>query len=149
MGCWKAVGGAGPHHWGQRAAWGRRNLHALSAVRAAQKTPRPRRESENHHADTQRQRRLVVPVERRDAAQNRDDRQNQERVVLGRGDRRCLHFSHVLTLFLGPRWQGRRESNPQPAVLETAALPIELLPCSSANAHINGVEATPTYKVKN
>src|SRR5579863_10716804 len=26
-------------------------------------------------------------------------------------------------------WQGRRESNPQPAVLETAALPIELLPC--------------------
>jgi hypothetical protein len=26
------------------------------------------------------------------------------------------------------RWQGRRESNPQPAVLETAALPIELLP---------------------
>src|SRR5262245_38549945 len=29
-------------------------------------------------------------------------------------------------------WQGRRESNPQPAVLETAALPIELLPCRSA-----------------
>src|SRR5580692_10972187 len=27
------------------------------------------------------------------------------------------------------QWQGRRESNPQPAVLETAALPIELLPC--------------------
>ena len=26
------------------------------------------------------------------------------------------------------RWQGRRESNPQPAVLETAALPIELHP---------------------
>jgi hypothetical protein len=25
------------------------------------------------------------------------------------------------------RWQARRESNPQPAVLETAALPIELL----------------------
>jgi hypothetical protein len=24
-------------------------------------------------------------------------------------------------------WQARRESNPQPAVLETAALPIELL----------------------
>jgi hypothetical protein len=27
------------------------------------------------------------------------------------------------------RWQARRESNPQPAVLETAALPIELLAC--------------------
>jgi|GEM_PF-1856107 hypothetical protein len=26
-----------------------------------------------------------------------------------------------------PVWQARRESNPQPAVLETAALPIELL----------------------
>ena len=25
-------------------------------------------------------------------------------------------------------WQGRQESNPQPAVLETAALPIELRP---------------------
>jgi hypothetical protein len=27
-------------------------------------------------------------------------------------------------------WQARRESNPQPAVLETAALPIELLACT-------------------
>ena len=27
-------------------------------------------------------------------------------------------------------WQARRESNPQPAVLETAALPIELLACA-------------------
>jgi hypothetical protein len=26
-------------------------------------------------------------------------------------------------------WQARQESNPQPAVLETAALPIELLAC--------------------
>jgi hypothetical protein len=29
--------------------------------------------------------------------------------------------------FMFHRWQARRESNPQPAVLETAALPIELL----------------------
>jgi hypothetical protein len=29
--------------------------------------------------------------------------------------------------FMFNRWQARRESNPQPAVLETAALPIELL----------------------
>jgi hypothetical protein len=27
-------------------------------------------------------------------------------------------------------WQGRQESNPQPSVLETDALPIELLPCA-------------------
>ena len=26
-------------------------------------------------------------------------------------------------------WQGQRESNPQPSVLETDALPIELYPC--------------------
>src|SRR5512140_3641978 len=31
------------------------------------------------------------------------------------------------------RWQARRESNPQPAVLETAALPIELLAFCFAN----------------
>src|SRR5688572_9984371 len=36
--------------------------------------------------------------------------------------------------FMFYRWQARRESNPQPAVLETAALPIELLACGcSAN----------------
>src|SRR2546423_9493381 len=28
-------------------------------------------------------------------------------------------------------WQGQRASNPQPSVLETDALPIELCPCSS------------------
>ena len=33
-------------------------------------------------------------------------------------------FSNYLCLV---KWQARRESNPQPAVLETAALPIELL----------------------
>src|SRR5829696_7428176 len=33
--------------------------------------------------------------------------------------------------FMFNRWQARRESNPQPAVLETAALPIELLACGA------------------
>ena len=31
-----------------------------------------------------------------------------------------------LNIFLIPFWQERRESNPQPPVLETGALPIEL-----------------------
>ena len=31
-------------------------------------------------------------------------------------------------------WQARRESNPQPAVLETATLPIELLACKTIAA---------------
>ena len=35
---------------------------------------------------------------------------------------RCL-----LSLYIDRGWQARRDSNPQPAVLETAALPIELL----------------------
>src|SRR6202789_785865 len=34
----------------------------------------------------------------------------------------------AVTYTFSDAWQGRRESNPQPAVLETAALPIELLP---------------------
>ena len=29
-------------------------------------------------------------------------------------------------------WQGQKESNPQPTVLETVALPIELYPCFQA-----------------
>ena len=28
-------------------------------------------------------------------------------------------------------WQGQKESNPQPTVLETVALPIELYPCKA------------------
>src|ERR1700733_11449289 len=61
--------------------------------------------------------------------------QGIEPPTCGFGNRRsalgCLHFRYVyLLLPIGPlEWQGRRESNPQPAVLETAALPIELLPC--------------------
>src|SRR5688572_2010538 len=37
-------------------------------------------------------------------------------------------FSVASICFLG--WQAKRGSNPQPAVLETAALPIELLACN-------------------
>jgi hypothetical protein len=31
----------------------------------------------------------------------------------------------------GEKWQGRRDSNPQHPVLETGALPLELLPCET------------------
>jgi hypothetical protein len=34
----------------------------------------------------------------------------------------------VATMFL---WQGRQDLNPQPPVLETGALPVELLPCAA------------------
>ncbi len=37
------------------------------------------------------------------------------------------------TLTLRIRWQGQRESNPQPSVLETDALPIELYPYAMLN----------------
>ncbi len=36
--------------------------------------------------------------------------------------------SDVATIFTAHNEQGRRDSNPQPPVLETGALPIELLP---------------------
>ena len=32
----------------------------------------------------------------------------------------------LVLVFLAPNWQARRESNPQPSVLETDALPVEL-----------------------
>ena len=41
-------------------------------------------------------------------------------------------------------WQARRDSNPQPAVLETAALPVELLACTSSPALAAGFIADPT-----
>ena len=39
----------------------------------------------------------------------------------------------VRSLGGGPIWQARRDSNPQPPVLETGAPPIELLSCISPN----------------
>ena len=33
-------------------------------------------------------------------------------------------------------WQGRQDLNPQPTVLETAALPVELLPCMIADVRL-------------
>jgi hypothetical protein len=41
----------------------------------------------------------------------------------------ALASGTLTTSFMCFAWQARRESNPQPAVLETAALPIELLAC--------------------
>ena len=50
------------------------------------------------------------------------------------------------------KWQARRESNPQPAVLETAALPIELLAfCSCVSVLLNSTVTkfpAPLYQWK-
>jgi hypothetical protein len=55
----------------------------------------------------------------------------------------------AVTYTFSDAWQGRRESNPQPAVLETAALPIELLPYSMRFAQpFNGAETAPPENVK-
>ena len=48
--------------------------------------------------------------------------------------------------FIFNRWQARRESNPQPAVLETAALPIELLACSCLTSEIFATTPAPTVR---
>jgi hypothetical protein len=41
---------------------------------------------------------------------------------------RALAFSALGAGFVSRIWQGRQDSNPRPAVLETAALPTELRP---------------------
>lgn len=38
---------------------------------------------------------------------------------------------HHISLLSLKKWQGRQDLNPQPSVLETDALPIELLPCEN------------------
>ena len=46
--------------------------------------------------------------------------------------------------FLFNNWQGRRDSNPQHPVLETGALPLELLPCDPLlGLFVSGVLVTP------
>jgi hypothetical protein len=44
--------------------------------------------------------------------------------------------------YLPQSWQGGRDSNPQPTVLETATLPIELPPCLSGPKSMGGDEKT-------
>src|SRR2546426_6830372 len=43
-------------------------------------------------------------------------------------------------------WQGGRDSNPQPTVLETAALPIELPPCGKSE--IQGSKSATESNIK-
>src|SRR5215475_4207516 len=61
------------------------------------------------------------------------------RISVRTSDRNSLAFVHQFIAWasiLCPSqrlkdWQGRRDSNPQPPVLETGALPLELLPCTA------------------
>src|SRR5262249_31719297 len=47
---------------------------------------------------------------------------------------------HTRSLRRGEGWQARRESNPQPPVLETGALPIELLAYPIAECGVRSVD---------
>ena len=58
--------------------------------------------------------------------QSHRQRQLAGAAVLRRAERCELRATEI--------WQAKRDSNPQPAVLETAALPIELLACNAAKA---------------
>src|SRR5258708_18762961 len=73
-------------------------------------------------------------------SQNNGSHDHNERGVPKFGTRRPVgffklaeHFAEEQTGLLEgihrESWQGRRESNPQPTVLETATLPLELHPC--------------------
>src|SRR3954447_2212648 len=55
----------------------------------------------------------------------------------------CSTFAFIEPIIPGPKparhqWHARRDSNPQPAVLETAALPIELLACVCLSGIVSG-----------
>src|SRR6185295_5726966 len=56
------------------------------------------------------------------------------RISARTSDRNSFAFVHQFMLGATPKqgWQGRRDSNPQPSVLETDALPLELLPYFSS-----------------
>ena len=48
--------------------------------------------------------------------------------------------SQQLEQLLAIRWQGHKDLNPEPTVLETAALPIELYPCMKLVVGLRGLE---------
>src|SRR5208282_1652420 len=80
-------------------------------------------------------RKVVIAGDARD-----HDRDRSVELHLVRGAR-VLNFD--LVCHINP-WQARRESNPQPAVLETAALPIELLAYSIWPKSPQAISAEPT-----
>ena len=45
-------------------------------------------------------------------------------------------------------WQAKRGSNPQPAVLETAALPIELLACKNGRKRLRNLSLCVIFPSK-
>src|SRR5207342_272488 len=73
---------------------------------------------------------ILEPVEGEHARSGDQDRQRDHHHVARGGGLGLFDLAvHPFPITRRPRskWHARRDSNPQPAVLETAALPIELL----------------------
>ena len=136
----------GPDDLAQFDARTLHELPQLAALRRLQRDEDGRSHRDQYDQPARGGRVLVEHVEGRDAShEDRDCRDELCCVQHACAAGLCL-FGHSLTpgptrpllLFVCTRaaavqsstgidWQARRESNPQPAVLETAALPIELL----------------------
>src|SRR6185503_16117994 len=90
-------------------------------------------QTDHHHAPAQPHILVAQQVEPRHAREDEQDRDPEFCLVRRSGGLDFDVFCHCFTkkVVRGTArdcpWQARRESNPQPAVLETAALPIELL----------------------
>src|SRR4051795_22206 len=72
---------------------------------------------------------VTRPISLRTSDRKRRDRPHQP-VTLSRARPPNVSSVSTVAVFIlcnAPNWQDRRESNPQPPVLETGALPIELL----------------------
>src|SRR6056297_3664755 len=102
----------------ERLALGAGHAHADADARGDQ-----------HHEHPQRQGELRIPVVAEDARhQDRGGDYQLDRIQRAgfRYFSLCVHACTSTRI----EWQARRDSNPQPAVLETAALPVELLACN-------------------
>src|SRR5690606_31420906 len=121
-----------PDHLAQLEPGLRQEITHLRPLRGQHEHGERRQQAEHDRADTHRRRPLALePVEHDNA---RDDQHHGQRVLEDVAGGRLPGLFHpavqinLLSLRVRPSgWHARRDSNPQPAVLETAALPIELL----------------------
>ncbi len=110
-----------PDNFAQLDPRQRDELLEIGAVLRERNDDGAEREAGNHRQPTQPYRLVAEQVEAGDARNHEKDRDYELH-----GIRRAAVLSFNVFCHIN-RWQARRESNPQPAVLETAALPIELL----------------------
>src|SRR5690606_17029476 len=131
----------GPEHLAQLAARILDEAPERAAARGREEHHAAGNQAGNHHAPAHPQGMGGKHVVAGHASGHEDGRYPQRR-----GARAAFLLPYLFVHVSVTRWQARRESNPQPAVLETAALPIELLACTS-NPYFRIFETTPAPTV--